>query len=250
MNNNFYVYAILDPRKPGKYIYGDYSFNYEPFYVGKGGNYDRFKLHLNESYTEYDKKFVKGGNFRCCKIRKIKKETKQDPIFMKIEENISEKDSLKLEVEIIKSIGRIDLNQGPLTNLTDGGEGTSGLESWIKGKHLSEEHKKNMRGKIPWNKGKHLSEEHKRNISGRIPWNKGLKTGPQSEETCRKMKGRIPWNKGLKTGSQSEETKIKRSKSMLNKNKGKKTEPKSEEHKRKLSKAKKEYWRKLKRRLL
>jgi hypothetical protein len=34
--NSFYVYIYLDPRKPGKFHYGEYCFDYEPFYVGKG----------------------------------------------------------------------------------------------------------------------------------------------------------------------------------------------------------------------
>ena len=35
-----YVYAYLDPRKPGKYSYKglNVSFLYEPFYIGKGKN--------------------------------------------------------------------------------------------------------------------------------------------------------------------------------------------------------------------
>lgn len=43
--NRFYVYALLDPRKPGKYKYGEYEFDYEPFYVGKGSG-DRCEHHL------------------------------------------------------------------------------------------------------------------------------------------------------------------------------------------------------------
>ena len=42
---DFYVYAYLDPRKPGNFTYAEYNFGYEPFYIGKGRNY-RYKYHL------------------------------------------------------------------------------------------------------------------------------------------------------------------------------------------------------------
>ena len=35
-DNKFYVYVYLDPRKPGSFKFGEYEFDYEPFYVGKG----------------------------------------------------------------------------------------------------------------------------------------------------------------------------------------------------------------------
>jgi len=94
-------------------------------------------------------------------------------------------------------------------------ESLKGRTSCVKGKHLSEEHKRKIsesnRGKkypnrINWNEGKkmseikpdyvhymqgkHLSEETKKKISnshkGSIPWNKG-KTGVYSKETVAKM---------------------------------------------------------------
>jgi hypothetical protein len=55
----------------------------------------------------------------------IKKES--NPIFIKIYDNLIEEDSLKLEKYLVNKIGRFDKKKGPLTNLTDGGDGTSNL---------------------------------------------------------------------------------------------------------------------------
>ena len=121
--NNFYIYMFLDPRKPGSYSFGEYTFDYEPFYVGKG----KHKKCGPTSSREYD-------HIRECnnpnnkwhkhnKIRKIIKETGNNPIISRIQENLSEQNALNLEIKLIKEIGRCDLKTGPLVNLTDGGEG-------------------------------------------------------------------------------------------------------------------------------
>ncbi len=46
---------------------------------------------------------------------------------VKIRENVSELEALATEVALIKAIGRIDLRTGPLTNMTDGGDGWRNL---------------------------------------------------------------------------------------------------------------------------
>jgi len=140
MENEYYVYVYLDPRKPGKYKYGEYEFDYEPFYVGRGKDY-RFRDHLTEAKS--DKK-----SFKCNKIRKIIKETSKEPIIIKIKENISFDESNIIEENLIKIIGRFDLNEGSLTNLTDGGMGSKGFESAFKGKKHSIETKRKISEKV------------------------------------------------------------------------------------------------------
>jgi len=114
--NNFYVYAYLDPRKIGKYTYGELSFDYEPFYIGKGTK--------NRCYSGIRDKIK---SLKTCKIRSLI-DSGNFPIVTKIYENISNEEACSLEIESIKKIGRIDLKLGPLTNLTDGGTGGTGLK--------------------------------------------------------------------------------------------------------------------------
>jgi hypothetical protein len=127
-DNKFYTYVYLDPRKKGRYAYPNLSmsFLYEPIYVGKGclnkSGTDRIDSHIKDSYTVFDK----GNQLKFNKIRKIIKEANQPPITLKVKENITEKQAHNLESKLIDTIGRYDLKQGPLTNLTDGGEGTVG----------------------------------------------------------------------------------------------------------------------------
>jgi hypothetical protein len=73
----------------------------------------------------------------------------------------------------------------PLTNLTDGGEGTSGYPSVWKGKKLSEKHKKNVsRAKS----GKSLSAEHRLRLSQAMRGkNKGRKLSDTQRQKISKQ---------------------------------------------------------------
>jgi len=109
--NNFYTYIYLDPRKPGLFEYGEYEFNYEPFYIGKGSG-RRWKDKKND-HCEY-------------KINRIK-EYGLEPI-IKLREDLDEIKAFEIEKELIKLIGKENSNEGPLTNIVDGGEGSSGYK--------------------------------------------------------------------------------------------------------------------------
>jgi len=161
-SDKFYVYIYLDPRKPGKYKYGEYEFDYEPFYVGKGLG-KRIYRHL-----QLLDNFLPKSN----KIKKIIKETENNPVIVKFKENLTEIESFDLERVLIKIIGRKDLKLGPLTNLTYGGEGTSGwkpsketllnMGKSHKGSIFSENHIKNLSKSLS---GRIFSKEHCDNIS-------------------------------------------------------------------------------------
>jgi len=172
MENKHYVYIYLDTRKPGKYIYGDLIFDFEPFYIGKGKN-NRIKQHIFNfsKITNLEKR---------NKIIAITKQTGKPPLYFKIFENLTNDEANSLEIEIIKLIGRKDLKEGVLLNRTKGGDGgdTSKYrkpfkltedqrrkisliktgKSW--GKHSSESKKKISES----NKGKKFSEEHKEKL--------------------------------------------------------------------------------------
>jgi hypothetical protein len=115
----FYCYVLLDPRKPGDYDYGQKRrFVFEPFYVGKGLS-GRSKCHLRLAKNSEVK------NHKLNKIRKIL-QVGLEPIVVRTKNLADEERAFALERELIAAIGRLDLGTGPLTNLTDGGEGPSG----------------------------------------------------------------------------------------------------------------------------
>lgn len=114
----FYVYAYLDPRKVGNFEYPEICFGYEPFYIGKG------KGRRSISGIK-DKK----NKLKRSKIDSILNEG-LEPIIVKIKQGLEENEAFLLETQIILSIGRIVNGEGPLSNLTDGGEGTSGYRDF------------------------------------------------------------------------------------------------------------------------
>lgn len=125
--NKFYNYIYLDPRKPGKYTYEGLNFSllYEPFYAGKGCGKRKY-IHL--------KSFHKENNLKANKIKTLIKifDLKiLESYILQYNQNLFEKDSLSEEINLIKIIGRKELNKGPLCNHTDGGEGVTNLSPTI-----------------------------------------------------------------------------------------------------------------------
>ncbi len=118
---NCYVYAYLDPRKKGRYIYEglNISFLYEPFYIGKAKNRNRINDHLALARNTNINRYVLN------KIRDIVK-TGLEPFRIKVMQELAPQEASTFETKFITKIGRSNLGYGPLTNLTDGGEGTVG----------------------------------------------------------------------------------------------------------------------------
>lgn len=171
--NQCYVYIYLDPRRPGKYIYDNFIFEYEPFYVGKGTGY-RYRYHLWN---------MRSNKLCLNKIKKIKTELAIEPIILKLKQNLNKEEAFELEKNLIFLIGRIDLKTGPLCNFTIGGEGAvdNNGRKWtaeqreklmkirkIKPPRLGmKTSEKTKRKQSAAKKGKPLSKEHKEALRGR-----------------------------------------------------------------------------------
>jgi hypothetical protein len=231
---NFYVYIYLDPRKPGKYVYGEYEFDYEPFYVGKGKENRAYNLTNRQGMCKTKIKSLLG--------KKLK------PIILLIKVCLDEELSFSLEKELIFIIGRQDKNTGPLLNMSEGGDGNAG-------KIFSEEHRRKkseaQMGIKNHRYGKVTSVETKQKLSaklagtnnpmyGKIGANKGVSP---SEETRKKIsqaltgrifteewKNKISATKKAKKEVRSDDFKRRVSEAQKN-------VPKTEEHRQKISQA-------------
>ncbi len=142
--NNFYVYLHIKED------------NGEPFYVGKGGK----RSDKTKGKFRYDTK-----HHRSIFWHNIVNKHGFDIIFLEID--LSEEEAFEKEIYWINRIGRRDLNNGPLVNHTDGGEGVSGR------KHSDIDKKKISEGVLKYYEnggvhhflGKKLTKEHKDKIS-------------------------------------------------------------------------------------
>ena len=82
IDNSSFVYVYLDPRKKGEYNYGEYSFDYEPFYVGVSSGktiHDRKVRHLQ--YAKKDKD-ITNNNYKKNIIKSILSDN-LEPIVLK-----------------------------------------------------------------------------------------------------------------------------------------------------------------------
>lgn len=180
MNKRFFVYALLNPMKTGPFKYGVYEFGHEPFYIGKGCD-DRIKEHMYPSSMAC-------SNFKNKIIRKLIANGMK-PLNVVISDNMFEHDAFSIEKSLISTIGRRDKGTGPLTNLTDGGEGVSG--------HIrSKEHRRKLSDN---NRNRTVSEITRRKISKSLIGKKGRNTGNRhSLKTRKKISnsklGQISWN--------------------------------------------------------
>lgn len=116
----YYVYALLDTRKPGRFKYGPWVFKFEPFYVGKGSG---GRVHHHMRLRPSTKVSPKSNSLKSKKIRNIVKTTGEIPEHRIIKSNMLEQDAYNLERRVVQTIGRVQLKTGPLTNRSDGGEG-------------------------------------------------------------------------------------------------------------------------------
>ena len=122
----FYTYAYLRKDKT-------------PYYIGKGVGNRAYNKSAHTIPLPKDKSRV---------------------IFLK--QNLTEEEAFKHEIYMISVFGRKDLGTGILRNLTNGGDGASGVIPWNTGKKLSKKHCEKLSAA---GKGRKKSEEHKRKIA-------------------------------------------------------------------------------------
>lgn len=125
----YYVYILLDTTKPGYFSYksangdGEYTFLYEPFYVGYGKNqryFDHFLINTKRGSSHNIRKVDR--------IKSILSKTGENPGLRVTSWYLTEEAALSLEINVIKSIGR-EIDGGVLLNIQPGGKTSDTLSN-------------------------------------------------------------------------------------------------------------------------
>lgn len=150
----------LDPRRI-YYVYMIFRPNGVPCYVGKG-HHQRWQRHLRSTHNKYLSRIIAkaDGNVPIVKLR----------------DTVTEAEAMETEMAYIAAIGRIKVG-GPLVNMTDGGEGVSGMTQSAHQRNIASithtgnkysvgaKRTKESRAKMRTAKlGKPLSASHRRSI--------------------------------------------------------------------------------------
>lgn len=160
-NSDYYVYAYLRSRD------SDRGSKYSPYYIGKGRG---------------DRAFVTKRSINCPRDKSL---------IVFIQEGITESQAFALEKYAIATYGRLDKNSGILWNMTDGGEGCSGVivsdetRAKIAKVRIGKKHHPDTCAKISKSKmGQRHSEKTRRQMSES---RRGKKKGPHTDEAKRRI---------------------------------------------------------------
>ena len=143
------------------------------FYIGKGQGKRAYNLKNRNVY--WNRIVEKYGN----------------PVVQILADWETEEDAFDHEMVLIDCFRGMGYE---LANLTNGGEGQSGMTPWNKGVPLKEETKLKISvakiGSNAWNKGIPLTEDCKQklsqSLSGRKAWNKGVECRPETKQKLQK----------------------------------------------------------------
>lgn len=98
-------------------VYAKFRETGEPFYIGKGSQ---------KRAWDHEQEARRGKRSHKCHIIRDMWSRGHEPITVMLHEGLTETTANEYEMAFIRAIGRADLGLGPLANLTDGGDGTTG----------------------------------------------------------------------------------------------------------------------------
>lgn len=196
----YYIYALLDTRKPGIFEYpisgtgvsnDTVKLEFEPFYIGKGCK-ERLTAHFKSKYHKSD-----NNKFKQRVIAKILEETGEKPKAVKLITGLSSLWAFDLEERLITTIGRRDTNKGPLTNLSNGGPSHSGVSPCNKGVPFTLE--QSLKISLA-NKGKKQTDEQRKKFLEAVCKNTYKVVSPEGEEFTTNNLNQFSKDHGLKEG--------------------------------------------------